>query len=83
MTAPNAEERAAEPLPVIDARGMKCPWPVLRAARSMRDHAAFRLLADDPVALRDVPELAAQRGWSCVVEGDGPVHGFRLVSQGS
>jgi tRNA 2-thiouridine synthesizing protein A len=47
----------------IDTRGLKCPWPVLRAARAMRDQEAVLLLADDPVALIDVPALAAVHGW--------------------
>lgn len=48
----------------IDTRGLKCPWPVLRAAREMRQHEAILLLADDPVALIDVPALAQAHGWS-------------------
>ncbi|WP_264611242.1 sulfurtransferase TusA family protein [Sphingobium sp. B11D3B] len=48
----------------IDARGLKCPWPVLRAARAMRDHDTVLLLADDPVAKIDVPALAQSNGWA-------------------
>lgn len=61
--------RSAEPLPV-DTRGLKCPWPVLRAARAMRGHDAILLLADDPVARVDLPLLAAERNWSVSVEHD-------------
>lgn len=50
--------------PIIDTRGLKCPWPVLRAARAMRSHDAILLLADDPVARTDVPALAQAHGWS-------------------
>jgi Predicted redox protein, regulator of disulfide bond formation len=56
----------------IDARGLKCPWPVLRAARAMREHQAVLLLADDPVARVDVPALAEANGWAidtCEAEG--------------
>lgn len=50
---------------LVDARGMGCPWPVLRAARAMRAADHVELIADDPIALRDVPEMARARGWTC------------------
>ena len=40
---------------------------MLRAARAMRSHDAITLLADDPVALIDVPALAQAHGWSMVL----------------
>ncbi|CAN5291742.1 hypothetical protein BH10PSE13_BH10PSE13_26430 [soil metagenome] len=46
---------------------MRCPWPVLRAARAMRIAIHVELIADDPVAVRDVPEMARARGWTCTV----------------
>ena len=52
----------------VDARGLKCPWPVLRAARAMREHDAVVLLADDPVARTDVPALAQANGWQVDME---------------
>ncbi|OYW88835.1 MAG: redox protein [Sphingobium sp. 32-64-5] len=48
----------------VDARGMRCPWPVLRAARAMRDHRAIVIRADDPIAATELQALAAERGWS-------------------
>jgi len=51
----------------LDTRGLKCPWPVLRAARAMREADAILLLADDPVALTDVPALALANGWAITV----------------
>lgn len=51
----------------LDTRGLKCPWPVLRAARAMREADAILLLADDPVALTDVPALARANGWTIAV----------------
>ncbi|KTE17375.1 sulfurtransferase TusA family protein [Sphingopyxis sp. H115] len=53
-------ERAAL---VVDARGMRCPWPALRLARAMRDAAEVVLIADDPQAGREVAALAAEHGW--------------------
>lgn len=37
---------------------------MLRAARAMREADAVLLLADDPVALTDVPALAQAHGWA-------------------
>ncbi len=48
----------------VDARGMRCPWPVLRAARAMREHARLRVCADDPIAGRELEALAAERKWT-------------------
>ncbi len=53
---------------VVDARGLRCPMPVLRLARAMRldpDQNRFLLIADDPAAETDVPAFASERGWIC------------------
>jgi TusA-related sulfurtransferase len=34
----------------------------------MRREASIVLIADDPVAQRDVPELARANGWTCTME---------------
>ncbi|MBA4753969.1 MAG: sulfurtransferase TusA family protein [Sphingobium sp.] len=52
----------ADPV-IVNARGMKCPWPALRAARAMRDAPAIRIEADDPIAGRELEALARQNGW--------------------
>ncbi|MDR7058707.1 MULTISPECIES: sulfurtransferase TusA family protein [unclassified Sphingopyxis] len=49
---------------VVDARGMRCPWPALRLARAMRDASDVLLIADDPQAGREVAALAGEHGWS-------------------
>ncbi len=67
----------AEPLRV-DARGLQCPWPVLRAARAMRMANAVILIADDPVALTDVPALARVHDWLVETDDAGPDFIFRL-----
>lgn len=59
--------RSAEPgeaTPVVDTRGLCCPWPALRAARAMRDMARFVLIADDPKAEAELAALAAVHGWT-------------------
>jgi len=70
--------RVEAPPRLIDARGLKCPWPVLRAARAMRDCGAITLLADDPVALIDVPALARAQGWRVHVREEGCFQRYML-----
>jgi tRNA 2-thiouridine synthesizing protein A len=53
---------------VVDARGMRCPWPALRLARAMREAVDVLLIADDPQAGREVAALAGEHGW--LVETD-------------
>lgn len=53
---------AADPV-VVNARGMKCPWPALRAARALRDAQAIVIEADDPIAPRELEALAQAQGW--------------------
>lgn len=51
---------------IVDARGMLCPWPVMRLARAAREmghSGVIRILADDPVAPREIAALCAERGW--------------------
>ncbi len=48
----------------VNARGMKCPWPVLRVARAMRSAVAVTVEADDPMAPGELAALAQQQGWT-------------------
>ena len=48
----------------VNARGMKCPWPALRAARAMRSADLVTVEADDPNAARELEALTRQHGWS-------------------
>ncbi|URW77115.1 sulfurtransferase TusA family protein [Sphingomonas donggukensis] len=44
---------------------MRCPWPALRLARTLREGAsAVEVLADDPVAPGELAAVAAARGLS-------------------
>ena len=47
----------------VDARGMRCPWPVLRLARAMRAADRVTILADDPAAPGEIAALATAQGW--------------------
>jgi tRNA 2-thiouridine synthesizing protein A len=49
----------------LDARGLKCPLPVLRARKALRDVAAgetLTVLATDPAAPRDFENFCEQAG---------------------
>jgi tRNA 2-thiouridine synthesizing protein A len=49
----------------IDAEGLLCPLPVLRAAKALRGMAAgqvLRLRATDPAAVVDVPHFCREGG---------------------
>ncbi|PKW25615.1 sulfurtransferase TusA family protein [Phycicoccus duodecadis] len=55
---------------VVDARGTRCPTPVIRAARASRGRPAgtvLVLLADDEAARSDVPAWCRMRGHTVVV----------------
>ncbi|MGC4252051.1 MAG: sulfurtransferase TusA family protein [Sphingobium sp.] len=64
----------------VNARGMKCPWPALRAARAMRDADAIIVEADDPIAPGELEALACQQGWAFeALEGNR----FSLIREGT
>ena len=49
--------------PVLDARGMRCPWPALRLARAIRAGTReVEVLADDPVAPGELTAVASGAG---------------------
>lgn len=57
---------------LLDARGLRCPWPALRLAKAMREGAgAVRILADDPAAPREIAALAATHGWTVTADRQG------------
>jgi tRNA 2-thiouridine synthesizing protein A len=47
----------------VDARGLRCPWPVLRLAKAMREADNVEILADDPAAPAEITALAHAQGW--------------------
>lgn len=49
----------------IDAVGLKCPLPVLKAQKALADlhpDAVLRVLASDPMSRIDFPHFCAQAG---------------------
>ncbi|MEL7974699.1 sulfurtransferase TusA family protein [Isoptericola sp. F-RaC21] len=89
MSADDAPHEAPDDAPVgavVDARGLRCPLPVIRLAAAARDLPAGTLvtvLSTDPAARHDVPAWARMRGHATVsetateseTEGDGGAGG--------
>jgi TusA-related sulfurtransferase len=49
----------------VDARGLNCPLPILRAKKTLNDMASgqvVRVLATDPGSVRDFEAFARQTG---------------------
>lgn len=52
----------------LDARGLRCPLPVIKMETMLRRlpaGSALRVIADDPVAAVDLPHFAREAGWRC------------------
>ena len=50
---------------VLDARGLRCPLPVIRLARLVSDHPALQevtVLTTDPATAYDIPAWCRMRG---------------------
>lgn len=49
----------------LDLRGLKCPLPALMARKALArlpPGAALTVLADDPLAVVDIPHMCAEEG---------------------
>jgi tRNA 2-thiouridine synthesizing protein A len=69
----------------VDARGLKCPLPVLKMEKrlaSLKPGARLLVLASDPMAKLDIPLYCRQRGHAYTVEEADGVLSFRLVKAG-
>ena len=72
---------ATEP-ELIDARGLKCPLPVLKMEKrldALQSGAELVVLATDPIARIDIPLYCRQRGHSCAVTQDGDAMRFAIL----
>jgi len=59
----------------LDARGLLCPLPVLKARKRLMAldvGQVLRLVTDDPAAIVDVPHFCAEQGFSCSQADDLP-----------
>ncbi|SHE68302.1 tRNA 2-thiouridine synthesizing protein A [Ruegeria intermedia] len=66
----------------LDALGLLCPLPVLKARKRLKSMPAgsvLRLLADDPAAVVDVPHFCAESGHELVAQQDMSDHQVYLI----
>lgn len=73
VTRGRAEDPMPEPDRELDARGLACPLPVLRARRmlsEMRTGQRLRVLTTDPASVRDFHAFAKQTGHALVDESE-------------
>jgi len=64
---------------VLDARGLRCPLPVLKMEKrlaQMPAGAALTVLATDPMARIDIPLYCTQNGHGCATSNEGDVLSF-------
>lgn len=60
---------------LLDARGLLCPIPVLKARKrlsKLRAGQLLEVLADDPAAVIDVPFFCQESGHVLIRQGGGP-----------
>jgi tRNA 2-thiouridine synthesizing protein A len=68
-----AESAGADPTQTLDATGLKCPLPVLKARRAMkslRPGDTLRILATDPGAVQDFAEFCKTTGDTLLESGE-------------
>ena len=69
----------------LDAIGLLCPLPVLKARKrlkSLTDGAVLQLLADDPAAVIDVPHFCNEAGHTLLSEAEADGHRIYLIRKG-
>lgn len=70
----------------LDARGLLCPLPVLKARKRLGGLApgqVLRMLADDPAAVIDVPHFCAESGHVlAAIDSDGPAQVYFIRKEG-
>lgn len=57
----------------LDATGLLCPLPVLKARKRLKSMApgtTLRVLADDPAAIVDVPHFCVEAGHELLSQSD-------------
>ena len=66
----------------LDATGLLCPLPVLKARKRLQPlapGAVLRVRTDDPAALVDIPHFCGEQGHICHDDGDdGSAHLWRI-----
>lgn len=65
----------------VDARGLKCPLPVLKVEKLLEQLPAgadLVALATDPIAKVDIPLFCQRHGHECAVSAEGDVLRFAI-----
>jgi tRNA 2-thiouridine synthesizing protein A len=78
--APIGCSSLAEP-ETLDARGLRCPLPVLKTEKRLAElapGATLIVLATDPIAKVDVPLHCLQNGHACDIATEGDVQHFTI-----
>jgi tRNA 2-thiouridine synthesizing protein A len=81
MVCTGSSSLTSEP-ETIDARGLKCPLPVLKMEKrlaSLASGARHVVLATDPMAKVDIPLFCKQQGLDCTVSTENEVLRFVIV----
>ncbi|MEO9781096.1 MAG: sulfurtransferase TusA family protein [Sedimentitalea sp.] len=69
----------------LDATGLLCPLPVLKARKRLKSLSAGAVLqmwADDPAALIDVPHFCFEAGHTLLSQSDDGPHQVYLIRKG-
>ena len=67
---------------VLDARGLRCPLPVLKMEKRLSElpaGASLTVLATDPMAKIDIPLYCTQNRCGCAISSDGDVLRFLIT----
>ena len=70
---------------LLDARGLRCPLPVLKTEKrlaSLPAGASLRVLATDPMARIDIPLYCVQHGYACDTAEENGVLTFTIQRAG-
>ena len=71
----------------LDATGLLCPLPVLKARKRLQPLApgeVLRVRTDDPAAVVDIPHFCAEQGHGLHDDGpEGSAHRWRIVKGGA
>ena len=71
---------------ILDARGLRCPLPVLKMEKRLAQlppGARLTVLATDPMAKIDIPLYCTQNKHGCVTSSENDVLSFDITKAGS
>lgn len=69
---------------ILDARGLLCPLPVLKARKRLNALATgtvLEMLSDDPAAIIDVPHFCSESGHELLEQRDVDDHQVFLIKK--